>query len=348
MSTLPRFDVLKNRMTNPHVVILGAGASKAACPNGDKNGILVPIMNEFQDIPGLYNIISDIESIEGKLGNNFEDKYSMLTKLKNYNDEEEEINRITRNYFSRLELPDTVTVYDLLILGLREKDSIFTFNWDPFLLQALNRCSGVSSIPQVHFLHGCVDVGLCHVCKVKTNSYLPCPKCGEKIQPSRLLFPVADKDYNTDPVIKDEWNALQNALSDAYFVTIFGYSAPVTDKAARKILIETFSNNRFRECGEVEVIDTNDNNVIEDSWREFFVSNHYGIYRSFNYSQIKRHFRRSCEAYFMAVYQCDPVPENKPEGICSVAELKRFTIPLNYEEKSDQKFWGNDDDPIIC
>jgi hypothetical protein len=33
-----------------------------------------------------------------------------------------------------LELPDHPTVYDHLLLSLRKKDAIFTFNWDPFLL----------------------------------------------------------------------------------------------------------------------------------------------------------------------------------------------------------------------
>ena len=36
----------------PHVVLLGAGASKAAMPNGDKNGRAIPLMDELPKILG--------------------------------------------------------------------------------------------------------------------------------------------------------------------------------------------------------------------------------------------------------------------------------------------------------
>jgi hypothetical protein len=35
-----------------------------------------------------------------------------------------------------MEIPDHVTLYDELLLTLRSKDLIATFNWDPLLLQA--------------------------------------------------------------------------------------------------------------------------------------------------------------------------------------------------------------------
>ena len=41
-STLPNLDVKNDRNESPHVVILGAGASLAALPNGDKNGHQLP------------------------------------------------------------------------------------------------------------------------------------------------------------------------------------------------------------------------------------------------------------------------------------------------------------------
>lgn len=36
----------------PHVVILGAGASKAAMPDGDKSGKMIPLMDNLPDILG--------------------------------------------------------------------------------------------------------------------------------------------------------------------------------------------------------------------------------------------------------------------------------------------------------
>lgn len=48
---------MKNR---PHVVILGAGASCAAIPNGDKNGKRIAAMSGFIDKLGLTDIISKV------------------------------------------------------------------------------------------------------------------------------------------------------------------------------------------------------------------------------------------------------------------------------------------------
>lgn len=39
-------------MFRPHVVLLGAGASRAACPTGDANGKLLPLMADFVDVLG--------------------------------------------------------------------------------------------------------------------------------------------------------------------------------------------------------------------------------------------------------------------------------------------------------
>lgn len=48
---------MKNR---PHVVVLGAGASCAAIPNGDKYGKKISAMSEFIDKLGLSSIISRV------------------------------------------------------------------------------------------------------------------------------------------------------------------------------------------------------------------------------------------------------------------------------------------------
>ena len=346
MPTLPRFDIKKNQIQNPHVVILGAGASIAACPNGDRNGLTLPSLQNIQEVTELSELFARIEVVEGSLGDGFEAKYSKLVHLGNYSDEIDQINVSVWKYFAKLELPNTITPYDLLILGLREKDSIFTFNWDPFLLQALRRCSGVAKLPSVHFLHGCVDVAFCSSCKVKSNLGIACPRCGGEMKPSHLLFPVTDKDYDSDPLIKDEWDALRHALDDAYFVTVFGYSAPVTDVAARLIMINAFSSSRFRELSEVEIIDIRLREDIEESWKDFFFSHHYAIFDSFEHSQINSHFRRSCDAFAMASLQCNPVPENRPTGLNTIEDLRQFTMPLHQEEQTEAKFWETHKNPF--
>ena len=70
------------------------------------------------------------------------------------------------NYFSSLKIPNELTLYDFLILFLREKDCIATFNWDPLLNQALERNLPFLSDyelkpPKLIYLHGNVAVGHC-------------------------------------------------------------------------------------------------------------------------------------------------------------------------------------------
>ncbi len=64
---------MKNR---PHVVILGAGASCAAIPDGDKYGRKISAMSGFIEKLGLGDILSKVELITES--NNLEDIYMEL------------------------------------------------------------------------------------------------------------------------------------------------------------------------------------------------------------------------------------------------------------------------------
>ena len=155
-------DKVINRVINgsTHVVLLGAGASKASLPNGDKHGNIVPLMNELNLIPEVkkfllkYNLeISEVtfEEFYSNLVNANIDKHILI-----------ELNEIIYSYFKRLQLPDYPTIYDYLVLSLKESDVIATFNWDPFLVQAYLRAKKVTSkLPTVFFLHGTVALGRC-------------------------------------------------------------------------------------------------------------------------------------------------------------------------------------------
>lgn len=111
----------------PHVVILGAGATIAAIPNGDKNRIKSSVMNNFFEITNLKHLLNEFE-IKTK-SNNLEDIYSELYENPLYKDKLGSINDAIFRYFNKLELPDKPTIYDYLILGLTDKDLIATFNW---------------------------------------------------------------------------------------------------------------------------------------------------------------------------------------------------------------------------
>ena len=79
-----------------------------------------------------------------------------LDKLKTmpYKEAKNELEVAIREYMNGFELPDKATIYDFLVLSLTSKDLIATFNWDPFLVQAMGRVQKYTkNIPQVAFLH---------------------------------------------------------------------------------------------------------------------------------------------------------------------------------------------------
>jgi hypothetical protein len=140
-----------------HVVILGAGASIASTlRNSELNGKKLPSMDNFIDIVGLGDIV---ESIPKQLvAKNFEELYSNLHKVNPESDEIIEMENRVYRYFSDMKLPEEPTIYDYIVLSLRSKDLIATFNWDPFLFQALQRNFQVADIPNSAFLHGSVII----------------------------------------------------------------------------------------------------------------------------------------------------------------------------------------------
>lgn len=118
----------------PHVVILGAGATVAAIPNGDKRGRKSSVMDGFIEMLGIDQVIqgADLKT----RSTNLEDIYTELHECTDCEEVRLELDKRIRDYFLKLELPDDPNIYDLLLLALRKKDLIATFNWDPLLLQA--------------------------------------------------------------------------------------------------------------------------------------------------------------------------------------------------------------------
>ena len=203
-----------------HTFLLGAGASRAAFPNGDKYGRKLPLMNDFVKILGLENFLDD-NSIDFP-NQNIEEIYSNLYTENPNSFVIEELNDRIINYFSSLKIPDEVTLYDELLLSLQKKDAIFSFNWDPLLLQAFSRNYMLGELPEIHFLHGNVLVGVCE--KDQRVGYLNnrCSICNEKFSPSKILFPIKNKDYNKDPFIESEWKSLSIYLDNSFIFSIFG------------------------------------------------------------------------------------------------------------------------------
>jgi DNA-binding protein Fis len=292
--------IMKNR---PHVVILGAGATMAAIPGGDKNGRRSSVMNGFIEALGMTEVLKEVKLKTNS--NNLEDIYSELHRRPECDAIREELDRRIRAYFSELELPDEPNIYDLLLLALRKKDLVATFNWDPLLLQAYQRASRITEdLPDLAFLHGNVLVGYCrkHKCGGILTEY--CRECGKPFEPTPLLYPVSHKNYAADRYIQDNWKALQNNLKSAYLVTIFGYSAPKTDVEAIALMKEAWGTVEKRNLEDIEFIDICDEDAIIASWQEFIHSHHYQVHRDFFSSSLGRHPRRTTVEIFDRTMNC--------------------------------------------
>ena len=277
----------------PHVVILGAGASKAAMPGGDKSGKMIPLMDDLPKILG-NDWKTLVEKAKPPKGN-FEANFSWMRKNGDFFSQLSNIETLIKNYFLDLELPDHPTIYDYLVLGLREKDVIATFNWDPFLMQAHRRNRNVAGLPDIRFLHGCVAFRTCPEHDILGGPYEECPECHRDLIGGRLFFPEEDKDYTKDELIYRDWLAVKKKLQKAFHLTIFGYSGPATDYNARNLLLEGWKQTPVRDISHVEIIDTNDPDVLRESWNEFFPHYHNIVESDFWESSSARWPRRTSE-----------------------------------------------------
>lgn len=330
MPSLPPLDIDRKINHAPHVVLLGAGASLAAFPRGDANGRRLPLMRDLVEVVSLRELLAANGVCHGY--EDFEALYDDLATDETKQGLVRSLEQRLHTYFAAMQIPSEATLYDLLLLSLREKDVVATFNWDPFLAQAFRRNRSIQRLPRILFLHGNVEVGACREHRRSGFVEQKCSVCGNPMEPSRLLFPVKHKDYTTDPFIRSEWEQLQWHLERAYLVTIFGYSAPVTDVEARGLLLKTWKDNPTRELAEIDIVDIRPREEIEASWSDFFVRQHYGIFPEVMRTTSFRYPRRSCEAFAMATLQQDPWTENDFPATRNLMDIHTWLKPLLQEE----------------
>lgn len=134
-----------------NVVILGAGASLAAMPEGDANQRRLPLMADLIDTLKLRSVFdrAGLDTAE-----NFEAAVESLHGRPEGPELVSEIEAKLTAYFSALQLPLQTTLYDRLVLSLRACDTVVTFNWDPLLWDAYLRNRGSAGMPRMLFLHG--------------------------------------------------------------------------------------------------------------------------------------------------------------------------------------------------
>jgi hypothetical protein len=230
----------------------------------------------------------------------------------------DQIDLVIRDYFAQMALPASPSMYDHLLLALRPKDVVATFNWDPFLYQAARRTARrAGGAPKIVFLHGNVLAGYCKVDNIHGYKGTRCSKCGEGFQGGPLLYPIANKDYRRDPVIAKNWEVLQHALGKCFMFTIFGYSAPTSDGGAMALLKKAWGGFERRNMEQIEFINRQPENQLLRTWEEFVHTHHYDYHSSFYDSWLANHPRRTGEAYqnqylHAKFTENNPLPRNLP------------------------------------
>lgn len=290
-----------------HVVILGAGASIAATRrNPIPGGKNLPSMDNFIQVVGLEDLV---EKIPGHLrASNFEKLYSNLYNHDPNSAEIKEIEKRVQEYFNDMKLPDEPTIYDYLVLSLRPKDLIATFNWDPFLYQAWVRNSEKAPMPNIAFLHGNVAIGYSKTMQRSGPAGYHHKQTLGFFEPTKLLYPVEQKNYNDDEFIAGEWDCVSDWLNDdaSKLVTIFGYVAPVSDVEAVQLLNKAWGSSEERDKEQFEVIDIRKEEEVRALWDSFIHSHHYDYAQDYFSSLLARNPRRTFESYEQHYFACTP------------------------------------------
>lgn len=325
-----------------HVVILGAGASIAATLRDPEiHGLKLPSMNNLPDVVGLNGVLSHFP--KDLIQDNFEATYSNIAEHDPNNPYLKVMNDLIYAYFSSMELPIKPTIYDYLVMSLRDKDVIATFNWDPFLFMAWWRNYLHGSSPRLVFLHGNVAVGYNteHNMMGRAGMYSRDGKI--YFEPTPLLYPVKHKDYSSDPFIKLSWDILQERLDkskcNTHNVTIFGYSAPVSDVKAMGLMKKAWGSVDDRNLEQFEIIDVRSEDEVTYSWRNFIHTHHYYYCNSFFDSSLALYPRRTDEAFFCHFLPLTPeeafVDSNPvPRDFQTFEEMWDWYQPLIDKEKS--------------
>ncbi len=281
-----------------HVVILGAGASIAATlRNPLPNGQLLPSMDTLIDVVGL-NPFRELVP-ENLYSKNFETFYSNLVNDGGYQNVIDKMENCIYEYFKSMTLPDVPTIYDYLVLALRSRDIIATFNWDPLLYKAWSRNGHIKERPYIAFLHGNVALGYSEVEKRAGPARMWSKATNEYFEPSRLLYPVTKKNYSDDPFIKSQWDMLESFLSDKVVrrLTIFGYGAPASDTDAVEIMNKAWGTGKTRRDEQFEIIDIRPEEDVMNQWKNFIYHGHTDYTTDYFQSSLAWNPRRTFESY---------------------------------------------------
>lgn len=312
------------RLTDPHVVIVGAGASIAACKT-DKNGKRVPLLKNIHNILGFTDELKKYDFSDEQM-EDFEKLFSDINGKAEYRELQEKLEYDVCDYFSKLQIPEEPTLYDYLILSLTEKDAVISFNWDPFLMQAYRRNINVGNLPELIFPHGNAGVGVCYDCKIKGYANCLCSRCLKKLKQMPLLYPIGDKDYNSNEIIINEWHRAKEMLSKAAGITVYGYGAPVTDVEAVELMKSANRISKTKDIAPFTIINLAENEEEQrKKWAEFYDVDMVLYCNSFEETLLWKNPRVSLETLFDAILQQNPRSKEKSfEKFSTLKELQDF------------------------
>jgi hypothetical protein len=317
-----------------HVVILGAGASIAATiRNPLKDGRELPAMNNFIKVVGLDDIVKRVP--KNLRSRNFETLFSNLYENSPDSSIIKEIEQRIYHYFSDMKLPEEATIYDYLILSLRSRDIIATFNWDPFLYQAFERNRHIGQPPYIAFLHGSVALGYSAADKRSGAVGYYSKKTKARFEPTKLLYPITKKNYTDDEFIKSQWDMLNSFLSDKVVkrLTIFGYGAPSSDIEAMQLMNKAWGTGQDRSDEQVEIIDIRPEDKVMKQWKNFIYSGHTDFSTNYFSSSLSTNPRRTFESYHQHNFPLTPAEAFSdsnpvPKDFKILAELQNWHRPL--------------------
>ena len=292
-----------------HLVVLGAGATCAAFPYGDREGNRpVPAMNNFMEKTGLIEKFpNNIEEI--KQHNNLEELYSLWHEDSSKKQLCEKLENEIYSYFSKLNALEYLNLYDVLLLSLTNRDVIATFNWDPFLSQSYKKISSrfTHDLPRIIFLHGNVSMGYCPDCKIIGYREDVCEKCKKPLVKLNLLYPTKEKNYTDNIYIKSAWEEFSMCIQHASLITFFGYSAPPSDEGAMERMTKAFKRDRLSSLKQIQIINIDDETLLRERYSSFTDKyNHVNVVKSFYDSFMALYPHRSADYIFSSTMLLNP------------------------------------------
>lgn len=222
-----------------------------------------------------------------------------MYQKKGYDKIREKVEDQVYEYFDKIQIPEFPTIYDLLLLSLRKKDLVATFNWDPLIVQAYRRNGNKFDLPNLLFLHGNVEAGFCESDVQNGLKGFPCNTCGKPLEKTPLLYPITEKNYDSNGFLNSQWKTLQKYIKSAFWITFFGYSAPESDTRAINLIKSAWGEVKDRNMEQIEIINIEPEEELRKSelWEPFIHSHHYDIWKHFFKSWMANHPRRTGEAY---------------------------------------------------